>query len=626
MPTTQSRVKISPALERDLEQLGDIQRQAFSSSPIDQLIFGRCSTDSLVKGNADRYRKALTDPNQAVYKATDSTTGKLVGVALWGTPHPFDNEQHDKTQKETPEQKKKRMLDMYPEGTDLEMAEFFEKFDFGVRDPHWHLKILVVDPSLHNSGAGSALLRHGLQQADRDGVDTYLEASLRAVPLYERYGFHKWQQAGYGGPNNEMALQPMRRRPLRVTKAEKDQVPLLAKLHRDAFLPTKWFQSLWGQVEETAFLDWMEKEITEWMDRGPDEQVVVAVIGEDQIVGYAHWQQFDHSTAGEGQANGHKPTNVAPQTYPEGTNVETWSAFTREMDDFVDSIPGQFWHLHILATTGARLKTGAGKALVYWGARQAQTQRVPVHLEGGNEAMSFYHKLGFRECGQPVKGICGTFEDTPLKLEPLVVGTPTSSELPRLSQIHLSAFWTAPLNLPMFKDTTQQQYDEWNMRRIKFWTDPSRHEKTHFVRVVRRGSDGVVVAYAHWDLGEGDGGELDSAEDTKTWPEGTCTEVAEIWYGAMIEQGKKIKGRHLMLHQLAVDPTFERLGAGRMLLEHGIQELVVNKFNKSVPMHLDATKEGVGLYEKLGFRRWDDDICPDGNKAAACVPMKLEVA
>ncbi|KAK4046583.1 hypothetical protein OIV83_005953 [Microbotryomycetes sp. JL201] len=624
MSTSKPKVTISPAHERDLDRLGDIQRLAFADSAIDQLIFGKCTTEALIKGNANRYRKALKDPHSTVYKATDGD-GKLIGIALWGLPHPFDEKEHDKIKNETPEEKRKRMLEMHPEGTDLELVQFFSQFDFGVRDPHWHLHILCVDPTVQNSGAGSALLRWGLQQADRDGVDTYLEASIPAVPLYERYGFHKWQKAGYGGPNNEMALQPMRRRPLRIKQATEEQIPLLAKLHRDAFLPTAWYQSLWGQVEETVFLDWMETEIKDWLKRGPNEQVVVAMIGEDQIVGYAHWQQMDHEMQVNGHANnahdGNESTKVAPQSYPEGTSVERWTAFTREMDAFVDSIPGKFWHLHILATSGAKLKAGAGRSLVYWGARQAQKQGLPVHLEGGNEAMSFYHKLGFKQCGPPVKGICGTFADTPLKLEPLMVGTPTADELPRLSEIHLAAFWTSPLNLPMFKNTTREAYNEWNMRRIRFWTDPVRHDKTHFVRVVRRGQDGIIVAYAHWDLNEGDGGELDSAEDTKTWPEGTDTEVAELWYGAMLEQGKKIKGRHLMLHQLAVDPSFERLGAGRMLLQFGIDELVGQH---KVPMHLDATREGLALYERMGFKRWDDDLCPDGNEAAAVVPMKLE--
>lgn len=39
------------------------------------------------------------------------------------------------------------------------------------------LGILVVDPNVQRSGAGSALLRWGSTQADKHGLDCYLEAT-----------------------------------------------------------------------------------------------------------------------------------------------------------------------------------------------------------------------------------------------------------------------------------------------------------------------------------------------------------------------------------------------------------------------------------------------------------------
>lgn len=616
-------VQISPALLEDCDALGDIQRRAFEPTAIDQLIFGGCTKEALIKGNGDRFRKAIQDPHQTVYKAFNTETGQLVGIALWGKPHPFDEEEKKKHDNETKEQKRERMRNMFPDGTDLDLAEFFDQFDFGVKDPHWHLKILCVDPNIHGGGAGSKLLHWGLHQADKDGVDTYLEASIPAVSLYERNGFHKWQKVGYGGPNNEMALQPMRRRPLRIQKATPEQVPQLAKLHRDAFLPTRWFQALWGQVEEQDFLEWMEKEIKEWMDRGEKDHVVVAVRGESDLVGYAHWQEVDHSTKLNG-VNEPTQTKVAPQSYPPGTNVEVWKAFTRDMDQFVDSIEGKFWHLHILASTATKQKTGAGKALVLWGAKKAQKQGLPVHLEGGNEAMTFYERLGFKVCGKPVAGICGTFEDTPVRLDPIVVSKPTEKDLPRLAEIHRKAFLQTALNIPMFLKTTPEAYDGWNLRRMKNWMSPENREKTHFIRIARRShdEDGLILAYGHWDINEGDGSSLDSEQDTAVWPEGTDEKVAKVWFEAMYEQGKKIKEKHLMLHQLGTDPAFERLGAARLILQQGIDELVKGQ---KLPMYLDATLEGVPVYESLGFKRWSEDVCPDGNKAAAVVPMKMEV-
>ena len=57
---------------------------------------------------------------------------------------------------------------------------------------HWYLPLLAVDCAHQGRGYGSALLRHGLERCDRDGLPAYLEASSpRNKPLYERHGFRE---------------------------------------------------------------------------------------------------------------------------------------------------------------------------------------------------------------------------------------------------------------------------------------------------------------------------------------------------------------------------------------------------------------------------------------------------
>jgi ribosomal protein S18 acetylase RimI-like enzyme len=61
--------------------------------------------------------------------------------------------------------------------------------------PHWELNILCVDPSAQRSGVGSALVRHGLERADRDGVPAYVITHNPAnVAYYTRFGFEVVQQ------------------------------------------------------------------------------------------------------------------------------------------------------------------------------------------------------------------------------------------------------------------------------------------------------------------------------------------------------------------------------------------------------------------------------------------------
>ncbi len=44
-------------------------------------------------------------------------------------------------------------------------------------------------PSYQGRGAGSLIMRYGVEQADRDGRKAYLEASPSSVSLYRRFGF-----------------------------------------------------------------------------------------------------------------------------------------------------------------------------------------------------------------------------------------------------------------------------------------------------------------------------------------------------------------------------------------------------------------------------------------------------
>ena len=72
-----------------------------------------------------------------------------------------------------------------------EVFEMLEEMDRAhIREPHWYLPMIGVDPSLQGQGLGSALLRHALARCDEASLPAYLESSNPAnVPLYERHGF-----------------------------------------------------------------------------------------------------------------------------------------------------------------------------------------------------------------------------------------------------------------------------------------------------------------------------------------------------------------------------------------------------------------------------------------------------
>ena len=68
---------------------------------------------------------------------------------------------------------------------------FLEEMDaYHIKEPHWYLPVIGVDPAQQGRGLGAALLRHALAQADAAHLPAYLESSNPAnISLYQRHGF-----------------------------------------------------------------------------------------------------------------------------------------------------------------------------------------------------------------------------------------------------------------------------------------------------------------------------------------------------------------------------------------------------------------------------------------------------
>jgi GNAT superfamily N-acetyltransferase len=72
---------------------------------------------------------------------------------------------------------------------------------------HFHLADLAVDPPVQGRGLGGALLRHLLDECDRQGIPAYLENSNpRNTPLYERHGFQTRERHVMGGDGPPLLL------------------------------------------------------------------------------------------------------------------------------------------------------------------------------------------------------------------------------------------------------------------------------------------------------------------------------------------------------------------------------------------------------------------------------------
>jgi GNAT superfamily N-acetyltransferase len=68
----------------------------------------------------------------------------------------------------------------------------------------YYLDVIGVEPGRQRSGIGSALIRFGLDRADADGADAFLETAIEAnVGYYKRFGFRVIDEGepAEGGPH-----------------------------------------------------------------------------------------------------------------------------------------------------------------------------------------------------------------------------------------------------------------------------------------------------------------------------------------------------------------------------------------------------------------------------------------
>ncbi|KAJ4344629.1 uncharacterized protein N0V89_012373 [Didymosphaeria variabile] len=59
--------------------------------------------------------------------------------------------------------------------------------------PFYHLDVLATHPAHSGRGCAGRLVKWGMQKAQEEGVDCYVEAQDSSKPIFERYG---WREAG----------------------------------------------------------------------------------------------------------------------------------------------------------------------------------------------------------------------------------------------------------------------------------------------------------------------------------------------------------------------------------------------------------------------------------------------
>lgn len=212
---------IRPLQETDLPAFDRILESAFSLAGLMQLFYpnGQTAAD-LAHNNRQTLNRMRNDPTYrymlvvdtdlaplpqdlaasqptevigetALPALRDAQEGRPVGVSVWKI---FTE---DRSPAQLDADGKKAAEDGFPPSADRRfMGAFFEAVGKAKRETvggrkHVLLHILATDPAHHRRGVGAVALEWGLREADRLGLEAYLEASDMGKPLYARWGFEE---------------------------------------------------------------------------------------------------------------------------------------------------------------------------------------------------------------------------------------------------------------------------------------------------------------------------------------------------------------------------------------------------------------------------------------------------
>jgi len=151
------------------------------------ILWHREPSEESFKLLAERRSSALKDKGSYVFKAVDTDAdNKIIGVANWHVhPEQRDSEELKKNFGQTL---------AIPEVNAEARKAFMENINQSRAEimggaPVVMLGTLTIRPEYQRKGVGTLLMKYGIEEADRLGIRSYLEASAAGKGLYLRYGY-----------------------------------------------------------------------------------------------------------------------------------------------------------------------------------------------------------------------------------------------------------------------------------------------------------------------------------------------------------------------------------------------------------------------------------------------------
>ncbi|KAF2405451.1 acyl-CoA N-acyltransferase [Trichodelitschia bisporula] len=216
-------LRVETLQDADVEEYIRIRHAAFRSNPaLGHFIqpTADISPDDIASSAAQTRKAMRENPDVRFAKVVDEN-GTMIATAHW---HVYEHERTQEQQEEI-----QRMAPLPPQANAAAWNDFFGYLSESRRDilgtrPAVLLHILVTHPTHHRRGAGALLLQRALEDADRLGLEAYLEASEAGRNLYARYGFEsvfrkEFDLEKYGGSGtdaNTVMIRPPRKSGQRI--------------------------------------------------------------------------------------------------------------------------------------------------------------------------------------------------------------------------------------------------------------------------------------------------------------------------------------------------------------------------------------------------------------------------
>ncbi|KAG4034451.1 hypothetical protein MFRU_003g04140 [Monilinia fructicola] len=172
------------ATASDATDLTNIYFSAFDRDEISLLCFPR-TTSTAWNWWYSSILSEIRDPSShflCIYDAS-SPDQEIISYAKWN-----DTSAPVSTVGDLPE---------WPEGCDVGVANHFfgtlieRRWEIMGERKHWYLELVATIPEWQGKGAAGKLMRWGLERADAEAVETYLEASPVGKGIYEYFGFEE---------------------------------------------------------------------------------------------------------------------------------------------------------------------------------------------------------------------------------------------------------------------------------------------------------------------------------------------------------------------------------------------------------------------------------------------------